>query len=64
MIGVVHHYNHLRLYDNFYRKREGRGWKMMINIITIYSDDRFVTIKMMIEIIISENDDNDGRPHR
>ncbi len=25
--------------DNFYRKREGGGWKMMINIITIYSDD-------------------------
>ena len=24
--------------DNFYRKREGGGWKMMINIITIYSD--------------------------
>ncbi len=23
-------------YDNFYRKREGEGWKMMINIITIY----------------------------
>ena len=22
-------------YDNFYRKREGGGWKMMVNIITI-----------------------------
>ncbi len=25
-------------YDNFYRKREGGGWKMMINIVTIYTD--------------------------
>ncbi len=53
--------------DNFYRKREEGGWKMMIDNIYMYIDYCHKRRKgggqrVMIENIIRENYDNDGRP--
>ncbi len=70
------------IYDNYYHKREGGGWKMMKDIITVIQlSNSYYLIRLekwwcyrkrgeggvqrvMIVIIIDENDDNSGRPHR